>query len=64
MYVIHTSKDANPAYVDIHTVMSNKLKTFPRFFINKRYKLITFAPNVDIVDKQCFNLKHNNKHYE
>ncbi len=52
------------AEVDIHRVMSNKLKTFPRFFINKRYKLITFAPNVDIVDKQCFNLKHNNKHYE
>ena len=64
MYVIHTSIASNTAHVDIHIVMSNKLKTFPRFFINKRYKLITFAPNVDIVDKQCCNLKHNNKHYE
>ena len=36
---------------DIHRVIKHKNKRFPRFFAEKRYKLINFAPKKGIVDK-------------
>jgi len=36
--------------VDINTFMRNFYITFPRFFMDKRYKLITFAPKGDNVE--------------
>ena len=36
---------------DINTVIHRKFESFPRFFAEKRYKLINFAPKKGIVDK-------------
>ena len=44
--------------VDIHIVISNFCCTFPRFFFNKRYKLINFAPNWENVDNYVKSLKY------
>ena len=37
--------------MDIHRLILRKNKRFPRFFAEKRYKLIKFAPKIEIVDK-------------
>ena len=50
---------AGAIQVDIHTLINKLFKTFPPFSINKRYKLIIFAPNVYNVDKLCLMLKLN-----
>lgn len=39
-----------PEDVDINMLVSKLSETFQRFFINKRYKLIIFAPYVNSVD--------------
>lgn len=64
VYVIHTTSQPPFTQVDIHTLINKLFKTFPPFFINKRYKLIIFAPIVNNVDKLCFVLKHNIKQKE
>ena len=38
-------------YVDINTVIIAKSVTFQLIFAEKRYKLIKFAPKMEIVDK-------------
>ena len=37
--------------VDIHNFILAINTTFPPFFAEKRYKLINFAPELEIVDK-------------
>ena len=36
---------------DIHRFITAIYATFPLFFAEKRYKLIKFAPKIEIVDK-------------
>jgi len=36
---------------DIHLFILQFFATFPPFFAEKRYKLINFAPEIEIVDK-------------
>lgn len=38
-------------YVDINTVINANSVTFQQIFAEKRYKLIIFAPKMEIVDK-------------
>ena len=42
--------------MDIHRLILRKNKRFPRFFAEKRYKLIKFAPKKEIVDKLIYDL--------
>ena len=41
---------------DIHRLILRKKRRFPRFFAEKRYKLIKFAPKKGIVDKLIYHL--------
>lgn len=59
--LIHTPHGRPPPQVDIHRLINGDRAKIPHFCINKRYKLITFAPNVDNVDKRLSALKYNNK---
>ena len=59
--LIHTPHGQPPPQVDIHRLINGDRAKIPHFCINKRYKLITFAPNVDNVDKRLSALKYNNK---
>lgn len=38
-------------YVDINRLIKGKYSTFQQIFAEKRYKLIKFAPKMEIVDK-------------
>ena len=38
-------------YVDINRLIKGKYSTFQQIFAEKRYKLIIFAPQMEIVDK-------------
>ena len=38
-------------YVDINRLINGKYSTFQQIFAEKRYKLIKFAPKMEIVDK-------------
>jgi hypothetical protein len=44
-------RDGRAAVREIHRVKCKFLESFPRFFDGKRYKLINFAPKIEIVDK-------------
>lgn len=42
--------------VDFHRLFNRQKATFQHFSDRKRYKLINFAPNVEIVDKAVKSL--------
>ena len=43
-----------PEVVDIHRFIQWLFVSFPQFFAEKRYKLIIFAPKMEIVDKLLY----------
>ena len=43
-------------YRDIHRIIHVFLERFPQFFAEKKYKLIKFAPKLEIVDKWSYEL--------
>ena len=49
----HNAKEHSP-WRDIHRVIQQIFERFPPFFAEKRYKLIIFAPKLEIVDKLCY----------
>jgi len=45
---------------DINRFIHRQFESFPRFFAEKRYKLINFAPKKGIVDKAAERLRMRN----
>ena len=51
LWITHKINTSEVGYVDIQMVIIAFLERFPPFFAEKRYKLINFAPKLEIVDK-------------
>ena len=51
LFFIHQFHIRNKASMDINIDIRLIFERFPPFFAEKRYKLIKFAPNYEIVDK-------------
>ena len=51
LWISEQNKVWSQEYVDINTVIIAKSVTFQLIFAEKRYKLIKFAPKMEIVDK-------------
>ena len=51
LWISEQNKVWRQEYVDINTVIIDNLVTFQLIFAEKRYKLIKFAPKMEIVDK-------------
>ena len=50
-WISEQNKVQRQEYVDINTVILANSVTFQQIFAEKRYKLIIFAPKMEIVDK-------------
>ena len=51
LWISEQNKVWSQEYVDINTVIIVNSVTFQLIFAEKRYKLIKFAPKMEIVDK-------------
>ena len=51
LWISEQNKVWSKEYVDINTVINANSVTFQLIFAEKRYKLIKFAPKMEIVDK-------------
>lgn len=60
---IHINHCENYPFVVIHSVIIKFLVRFPQIFDEKRYKLINFAPKLEIVDKWIIQLIITKKIY-
>ena len=49
--LIHIILNGKIELVNIHNYITMIFERFPLFFAEKRYKLINFAPEIEIVDK-------------
>ena len=51
LWITHKINSSEVGYMDIHRFIITFFERFPPFFAEKRYKLINFAPKLEIVDK-------------